>query len=534
VKKKGFTKPAQKKADDFSLKTGAGLAVSSSLLCTASFPPFGLWPLAWTALIPALLAVSRARQKKSFFIGWLFGFFHILSMTYWVFNAFYFNSNAGLLVSLLFVGVLVCGLVGLYYALFFLCASRVMQKPLPAASKHIIVASLWVATEYCRSHLFSGIPWEMLGYSQYEQLRVIQVADITGVYGLSFCIVLTSSCLLGAFENRSDIRAALRQLLMPCALMAGVLLYGNVKLAAFSLPSPSAKPNEASSVAVVQGSILQNEKWKKGNYPDQLSLHLRLSEAALQRGARVIIWPETTIQDYLQEQIPQGLIELAGRYNASFIIGSPRYEGYEGNYTFYNAAFLVNSRGIAAFHDKMHLLPFGEYFPLGCLDFLRLRYAAPRQYTAGKKYSLLATEAGRAGTFLCYEILFPDLVRGFVGEGADIIVNISNDAWFGRTSAHYQHFSMAVFRAVEFRRPVIRAANTGISGFIAPTGRIVSHLNPFREGFLLHAPQIVTQHTFYSRYGDLFAVLCFSGIPFVFAPRVSAGNRAKKRGGGQC
>lgn len=521
-------KPAPAAApDDFTLKAKALLCVCSSLLCTACFPPADLWPLAWVALIPFLFALSKAGPRQSFYLGWLFGFFHMTSLAYWVFYAFYFNSNAGLLVSLFFLIVVVGGLIGLYYALFFFCACRVMRASLPLFLKPFAIACLWVAAEYCRGHFFSGIPWELLGYSQYTWLPIIQIADITGVYGISFLIVLTNCCLFFALKNLPNIKAFLADSSLACILIASAFFYGSSRLAEFSSLEKKAAAGQA-TVAVIQGSILQNEKWLEENYEKQLQLHLRLSEEALKQGARVLVWPETTIQSYLQERFPESLLALLEKYNASCIIGSPRYEGYAGTYTFYNSAFLVSRQGIVAFHDKMHLLPFGEYFPLGFFDFLRLRYSGPRQYTAGKELNLLTTPAGRAGALLCFEIIFPELVRGFIKQGADLIITISNDAWFGRTTAHYQHFSMAALRAVEFRRPVIRAANTGISGFIDASGAIVSCLAPFTEGYLLFTPAITRAETFYGRHGDLFAGLCFLCLILVFFPQRKTWQDNKK------
>ena len=155
------------------------------------------------------------------------------------------------------------------------------------------------------------------------------------------------------------------------------------------------------------------------------------------------------------------------------------------------------------------MLPFGEFFPLGFIDVLKLRYAAPRQYTAGTTYTLFDTAAGPCGALVCFEVIYPRYARGFVNQGADVLVNISNDSWFGPTSAHYQHFAMAVFRSVECRRPLARAANTGISGFIDASGRVLSQLPTFTEGINLYRLPAEKQTTFYCRYGDVFAWLCF-------------------------
>lgn len=252
-----------------------------------------------------------------------------------------------------------------------------------------------------------------------------------------------------------------------------------------------------------------------------------MTAQALAQGARLVIWPETTIPFYLQDKIPEDLLRLLRDHNAELITGGPRYSGTKGNYEFYNTAFHVDGNGIRAYHDKLKLLPFGEFFPLGFVDLLNLRYAAPRQYTAGTRYTLFDTAAGKCGALICFEVIFPRLARGFVNQGADFLVNISNDSWFGPTSAHYQHFAMAVFRCVECRRPMARAANTGISGFIDVSGRIVERLPTFTEGISIHRLPVANHASFYCRYGDVWALLCFLlGLvvlikPGIFGPKTT-------------
>jgi len=320
-----------------------------------------------------------------------------------------------------------------------------------------------------------------------------------------------------ACRSLPDIRTFLKRVSLPLVLIGIVLVCGSIRLSQFSSPSDETFSG-SETIAVIQGSTLQDEKWRKENWDRQVSTHLRLTEKALQKGARLIIWPETTITFYLQEKIPEQILDLMGRHDASLLTGAPRYVGKTGSYTFYNSAFHLTGNGIVKIHDKLHLLPFGEFFPLGFIDVLRLQYAAPRQYSPGEEYTIFSTPAGRFGALICFELIYPELFRGFVKKGADFLVNISNDAWFGRNSAHYQHFSMGVFTAVECRRPVVRAANTGISGFIDATGKIVESLAPFEEGVLLYRVNIINTETFYCRYGDLFAKLCFLGLFFVFFP----------------
>lgn len=482
-----------------------GLPAAAALLCSAAFPPFDLWPLAWFGLIPLVHALSRERGMRSFCAGWLFGGLHGLTLTYWVFNALYFHTDVGFLVSALFVLLAVGVGMGLYYAMFGWLAARVLQSGRAAYVQTAAVAASWVGVELLRAHLFSGVPWDLFGYSQYRFLPIIQIADTTGVYGISFLLVFTNCSLYRAWGALPDRRRAAVLAAPALALVACCLAYGAVRLHEV----PEAPPTGAEgTVAIVQLNVQQDDRWKAETQDAQLAAYLRQSNRAVQRGARLLIWPEAATQAYFQEGLSRGLVDLLSGHAAELVVGAPRYTGDPGAYRFYNSAFLLNGRGIARVQDKLHLLPFGEYFPLGIIDVLRLEYAGPRQYSPGRDYTIFETLAGRLGVLVCFEIIFPDIAREFVRRGAGLLVNISNDAWFGRTSAHYQHFSMAVLRAVELRRPVLRASNTGISGHIDAAGRILSRLAPFTEGVIVCSPKPGSGQTPYCRIGDAFAWLC--------------------------
>ncbi len=436
-------------------------------------------------------------------------------------------GNAGFAVSLLFLLVINGALIGIFFAFYGAAAGRVLQRCPSPFVQAAGLAGLWVVMEYCRANLLSGMPWCLLGHSQYRVLPLIQAADIAGVYGLSFLIVFTSGTLYSACTCLPDKRLCFKRMLPALAAVLAVILYGSIRLWQYPLHQPEAVAGSTATVAVIQGNTPQDSKWRKENTGEIMSRHLRMTETALARGARLVIWPETTVPFYLQDRIPANLLNLLRTHNAELITGGPRYSGKKGNYRFYNTAFYIDGDGIKAYHDKLHLLPFGEFFPLGFVDVLRLRYAAPRQYTAGTRYTLFDTPAGACGSLVCVEVIFPQLARGFVNEGADYLINISNDSWFGPTSAHYQHFAMAVFRCVENRRPLARAANTGISGFIDVSGRIIDQLPTFTEGISLYRLPLEKRKTFYCRYGDVFALLCaLLCIVILIRPRVFSPEKA--------
>ncbi|MEW6078474.1 MAG: apolipoprotein N-acyltransferase [Thermodesulfobacteriota bacterium] len=503
------------------------LACLAALLYVLAFPRIGLWILAWVQAVPLWHAISRTGAKKSFLLGWLYGALLSIGISYWVFFALNEYSHAGFLVSLVFLLAVNGAFIGLFFAVYSAAANRVLRLCPSPIIRAAGLAGLWVVMEYGRACLLGGMPWCLLGHSQHKALRLIQAADIAGVYGLSFLIVFTGSLLYSALTCLPDKRMALGRLLPALAAVIAVVVYGSIRLGQYPPQPQEADAGASALVAVIQGNTAQDEKWKRKNSGDIVSRYLRMTEAALASGARLVIWPETAIATYyLQDKLPAEMMRLLRTYNAGLITGGPRYTGRKGSYTFYNTVYYIDGNGIKTFHDKLHLLPFGEFFPLGFMDVLNLRYAGPRQYTAGTTYTLFDTAAGACGSLVCFEVIYPRYAREFVNQGADFLVNISNDSWFGPTSAHYQHFAMAVFRSVECRRPLARSANTGISGFIDASGRIVSRLPVFTEDISLYRLPLEKRTTFYCRFGDVFAWLCFlTGFVVFFKPDIFSSRK---------
>ncbi|MBC2715627.1 MAG: apolipoprotein N-acyltransferase [Desulfobacteraceae bacterium] len=483
-----------------------GLTLISALIWVAIFPCIDAWPLAWIGLLPFFFALSGTSAIQAFLIGWLFGSVHIAGVSYWLFNAFYFYSNAGLSVTIIFL-IVIWGFVGLYFAGFAVIAAKIIQKNTGPVVKLIMIAGLWVAVELIRVHFLGGCPWALAGYSQYSWLNIIQIADVTGVYGVSFLILITNYAFFEMIQNISNFNRAFKTLWLPLCLIGVSLVYGSFRISYFS-PANLKQSSNSEMIATIQGSVEQNARWKMDNREAIEALYMNMTAEALKNRAKLVIWPETVIPYYLQDSIPVKLQKMLKKSNASLITGGPRYALEKEKFSYYNTAFYVTSQGIEKMQDKIHLLPFGEYFPLGFIDVLKLRYAGPREYVPGNTFSIFDTPVGRVGTLICWEVIFSDLARQFVKHGADIIVNISNDSWFGRSSAHYQHFSMSVFRAVECRRPLVRSANTGISGFVDLTGNITHFLKPFTEGYLLNNPGTTDKISYYCKYGDIFGFFC--------------------------
>lgn len=484
------------------------LAAASGLLLAATFPTVDLWPLAWFALVPLFIALRSQKAKTGFWIAGTTGLFFFAGTVHWVTNSVHFYGNVPLIPASL-ITLLLCTYLALYPALFGLGIAHLHR--LRPRLVFIAAPALWTALELARTYVFSGFPWALLGYSQHSFLPIIQVSDITGVYGISFLIVFVNASLAELlFERRRFM-----PVIAACCVMGLVLAYGY-----FRLQAPEQRGGF--SVSVVQGNIEQDKKWDPAYQQQTVDAYKRLTVRAVAQHPDLVIWPETSTpfyfdgQDPREQQMSQDLRDFVKTNNVPLLFGSPTYEIRKPrNVSLRNSAFLLSGTGeLTAKYDKFHLVPFGEYVPLkSLLFFVEKMVQAIGDFATGTDFTVMtiqgsASSPTKFSTVICYEIIFPDLVRQFVNRGAGIITTITNDAWFGRTSAPYQHFSMAVFRAVENRVPVARAANTGISGFIDDKGHVLAASDIFTEAYLTRTLHPGVTKTFYTRFGDVFSYLC--------------------------
>jgi apolipoprotein N-acyltransferase len=488
------------------------LALFSGVFLTLSFPRTEFSGLAFFALIPLFYAVSRRERRNPPFVTGLFaGLVFYLGTIYWLTVTMERYGDLPRWFSLL-VLLLFSFYLALYFGIFAWGFERMLRSRVPLL---LGVPCLWVALEYARGHLLTGFPWALLGYSQYKSLLFIQISDVTGVYGVSFLVVLVNvaffQVILAVTENEFT-----RRLLVPLGsvilCLVVVVTYGAYRIKQFT----GTKPAKTIRVGVVQGNIDQKQKWDPSFREKILAIHTRLSHRAAQEKPDLIIWPEAAVPFYFTADLENQsrLLTIIDDLGVDLLFGSPDVRVVDGKNEFFNSAFLVSPGGrLRGRYDKIHLVPFGEYVPLRkALFFVRPIIDQIGDMTPGKTISLMQTDKGTCGTPICYEIILPDLVRRFVLAGADFIATLTNDDWFGRTSAPYQHFSMAIFRAVENRVPVVRAANSGISGVITPQGRIVRQTKIFREAvFTKDLPLLPHGKTFYTRFGDLFAWFCVVG-----------------------
>ena len=491
-----------------------GPAILSGLLLVLSFPKLEWFPLAWIALVPLLTFLYDKDYLTAFKSGFCFGLVYFFGTLYWLYYSIHFYGGVPLVPSFLLVLVL-CMYFSLYPAFFaMLYAANIKRTDMPAL---IVAPLLWTTLEFLRSYVLSGFPWSSLGYSQYTFLPVIQIADITGVYGVSFLIVAVNAAIVDVLMfKRRYVERPLASLLPTVSGFAALAI---VVIFTFSYGVYRLNQERSGSLikaAVIQGNVEQDKKWDPSYQQAVINDYKDLSFAAASEMPELIVWPETAVPFYFRtdKELTAYMLSFQRQLNAYLLFGSVMVkEGSKPSRTRYtNSAVLLDKNGSMTYiYDKIHLVPFGEFMPLRrLLSFVDLT-GAIGDFAPGDSYTKAVTPFGSFGTLICYEVIFPGLVRKFYTSGGDFIVTITNDAWFGRTPGPYQHFSMAVFRAIENRKPVIRSANTGISGFIDSCGRILARTNLFTRTYLVQ--NVKTDRTLspYTKYGDIFSYLTIIG-----------------------
>jgi len=494
------------------------LAILSGILLTLSFPPGHFSFVAWVALVPLLKSIQNASLSKAFRLGLISGLAHYLTLIYWIIVVLKHYGNLNILVAL-FALLILSLYLSLYVALFSSLASRLIDSPFSP----MLMACYWVALEYLKVHLMTGFPWCLLGYTQYEHLHLIQSANLVGVYGISFLIVLVNGFIFRIVTRTSgqSARGLKWDLLIPILLLMATWIYGHYHISGIG---SDARAGHRVRAAVIQANIDQSVKWDPAYQVETIETYHRLTRSVGTFHPELIVWPETSLPFFFQDssRFSPGIISLAKESEAILVFGSPAYKRQQATLRYYNRAYMIDpdTRQIK-YYDKMHLVPFGEYVPLKrYLPFINRLVEAAGDFAPGEKLTCLTTGDLSLGILICFEAIFPELARALTRDGATILVNITNDAWFGMTSAPYQHLSMAVFRAVENRRPMIRAANTGFSAFIGPAGAIRAETDLFaREVLTGSVTADAFELTFYSRFGDLFAV---SLLLFSFANILSS------------
>ena len=482
----------------------AGLGGLSGLLFWLSIPKFDLQFLAWLCLLPSFLALLSAPPRHFATIGLAFGLIACSGRTHWIAETLQLYGNLSL-VQAVGSNILLIFYMALYPAAYFWICGRLRSN---SALFPWIAASLWVLMEWVQTWLFTGFPWYLLGNSQYLNLPLLQLASITGVYGISFLLVLANTTLV----QIAFYRQPARYIALPLLVVLAALFFGHYRLASFPVPIQS----EALNIGIVQGNIPQDKKWKVNRKTWTTQHYDSLARSLAGADPDLIVFPETALpyrfNNAANAELQRQILDLGRTLGMPLLVGSLQSVYEAGVESLYNRAFLIDSNGrIDSWSDKVHLVPFGEYLPLPFFfQYLEGLVEESGIFVPGEYHKVLALPDGNArfGVFICYESIFPAIPRTLAQQGATFLINTTNDAWFGRTAAPHQHFATAVLRAVETGLPILRAANTGISGLIAPTGEIVAQTELFETTAItvqLHPRQTTTP---YVRYGDLFLVVC--------------------------
>jgi apolipoprotein N-acyltransferase len=482
------------------------LAALSGVLLALSFPPYGLPAIAWVALAPLLVALSGISALGAFFVGLTTGAIYFAVALYWLTHVMHEYGGLQLWTAVL-VNVALVAYLALFPALFGLASNRILVRFGPRGL--LAVPFVWVASELGRMKLFTGFPWVLLGYSQVEVLPIAQLASVLGVFGLSGLVAAASAALVYAWGPRQP---AGRRATLSRALPVVVVLSCAAAAAAWGArrvsESALTRSGQPMTFGLVQGNVDQGQKWDAARAGAIFADYLRLTRGAIAGGAQAVIWPESSTPFFFEEDRPaaEEVRAIAREARVPILVGSDRVE--RGRPTrYFNSAFMVAPSGeTAAVYSKMHLVPFGEYVPLKRLLF----FAAPlveavSDFSAGDEAVLLPIGPHRLSVAICYEVVYPDLVRQGVAAGAELLTTITNDAWFGRTSAPYQHFAQASMRAIENGRYLVRAANTGISGIVDPYGRVLERSAIFEPAVIVGEARFLTNRTIYTRIGDVFA-----------------------------
>ncbi len=483
-----------------------------------AFPGFSQPWCAWIALVPWFVVLQDLTPCRAFWWSYLVGLAFFLGSMWW-------------LVHVTVVGWLVlCTYLALYFGVFGWCVVRFQL--LTSSFQLLFIPSSWIALEFARSHVLSGFGWNLLGYSQTSWLPIIQIADATGVWGVSFLVVMVNVAVAAFVRDRSTRAARWVAATVGLCLLA-VWSYGHWRLR-------QSAGGEQFTVAVVQGNIPQEQKWDEASKEGILQQYERLTHEVASPAAGdtpspagivparsaagrpdLIIWPETSVPGFFgyDPTLTDRLRSLAVSVRVPLLVGAPVVDPERGKLL--NSAVLIDADGgIRHRYDKLHLVPFGEFVPgEAWMPWLRSILPPIGDFIPGQEYTVFQLpitnyQLPAFSVLICFEDIFPHLARHFVRDGAQWLVVITNDAWFGKTAAAYQHAQASTFRAVELRVPVVRAANTGWSGCITESGRWIDRVRDaqgeelFVEGVALCDIAVRDATTLYERWGDWWAMLC--------------------------
>ena len=496
------------------------LVVLSAILQILIFPLPGVYVLSWFALTPLILALLRARPVgdlevagsvklgpatpwQGFHLGYVCGILWYAGTCYWIYDTMRQYGGLSTPEALLALFLFSCYL-GLYHGVFGLLVSLLACPGRDYRRVLLTAPFLWVAVELARTRI-TGFPWNLLGIAQVDNSALCRIAGWTGVYGVSFEIVLVNVALAAAFLVPREKRGAM----LAAALAAAAVLQAGILI-----ESPKAKSDHAA--LLVQQNIPVSVDWTPDYYQQTLNQLVEISTKSAASGtARInlIVWPESPAPFFTNDirfrEAVSNMARATATWSVAGAIGVPESRARADNAAF-NSAVLINPRGDwTSRYDKIHLVPFGEYLPFpSVFSFVGGLTKAVGEFQRGASRQPLDAGDQRLGVFICYESIFPDEVRQFANQGAQVLVNISNDGWYGDSGAYAQHLNQTRMRAIENNRWLLSATDTGVTASIDPFGRVVAQI-PRKERATLAAPYALTSvTTLYSRHGDWFAYAC--------------------------
>jgi|HubBroStandDraft_6_1064221.scaffolds.fasta_scaffold00432_3 apolipoprotein N-acyltransferase len=486
---------------NLSRKTRILLAVASGVAFALSFPKFNLSLLAWIAIGMLVLASCGARPLESLLYGFLHGLVFIPISVPWIDSVMQTYGNIDPWTSAGILGLLAVR-DGIIFSLFSFGVALAYRKSRELAC--VLAPFLWVSLEFLDARIpIFCFPWNLAGYAASVNIALVQMTTVTGIYGLSFVVAAYSS--LAAYAAMARTRRAWTQVIVATAILIIIAAGGGYLV-------PAAPATHVAHL--VQTNFPQSESYPSNwmqIHASELDELERISVLAAKKSPGVIIWPEVPAPFSLQDTAFKArATQIAADSGEDFLVGVVDWKMDAGKWDAANAAVLLDPAGQRTFtYDKIHLVPFGEYVPLRhLLSFAGRLTADISDFTPGTTYSVGKIPGGTFGVFICYEAVFAGEVREFAANGAQLLITISNDGWFGHSAARPQHLMMARVRAVESRRWLLRDTNNGYTASIDPYGRVVATLAPDVRGELDAPYDFRTNLTPYARFGDWFAWLC--------------------------
>jgi apolipoprotein N-acyltransferase len=499
--------------------TRAALAVASGLAMGLAFPKFDSGLLAWVALVPLFYVIEGESMRRVFGWAYLQGFSSYVVQLYWIPIPLHDFADVRMRYAI-FPMLALAGIVAVNIAVAIWAGEFVARRTrIPAV---VTMPVAWAAVEWFRTYVPAAFPWNLLGYTAYHNLELIQFAEFTGVYGVSALIVFFNAVVYVVIFRRGGYRLQTISLSTLTAMMIVLVAFG-----AWRINNLKNVPSTGTfKVAMVQGNIPQSLKWDPKFLPDSYGIYQEETADAAKRGVDLVVWPEAAAVFLFQpdDQYPAELasdaeyrtrlLTLAKNQRVPILFGAPALARADGRVGFYNRAYLVSANGqgeVDAHYDKIELVPFGEYVPARAIlgFFVNKIVNGMGDLIPGSEQTLFELKGAKLGILICYESIFPDLTRREVNEGADVLVNITNDAWYGESSAPYQVLAMAALRSVETKVPMVRVANTGFTALIEPSGRITNRTPLFKRGNTIVDVSWRPVRTLYTIVGDLFAEICF-------------------------